>query len=65
MSHGLLQGEEVNWLPLQHVCGGCEELVETPTPLLVGLHYTSQHWDQLHCQTPTRQTDKREEEFRI
>ncbi|TNN63305.1 hypothetical protein EYF80_026481 [Liparis tanakae] len=34
MRHGLLQREEVNWLPLQYICGGCEELVKTPTPLL-------------------------------
>lgn len=40
MRHGLLQREEVNWLPLQYVCGGCEELVKTPTPLLVSLQYT-------------------------
>lgn len=52
MSHGLLQREEVNRLPLQDVCRGCEELVEAPTLLLVGLHYTSEHWDQLDFQAP-------------
>lgn len=52
MSHGLLQGEEVNRLPLQNVCSGCKELVETPTLLLVGLHYTSEHWNQQHFQAP-------------
>lgn len=41
VSHGLLQREEVNWLSLQDVCGGCKELIKTPTPLLVSLHYTS------------------------
>lgn len=40
MRHGLLQTEEVNRLPLQYVCGGCEELVKTPTPFLVCLQYT-------------------------
>lgn len=52
MSHGLLQGEEVNRLPLQDVCGGCEELVKGPTLVLVGLHDTSQHRHQLHLQAP-------------
>lgn len=50
MSHSLLQREEVNWLPLQYVCSGRKELVKTPTLLLVGLHYTSEHWNQLHFQ---------------
>ena len=53
MCHGLLQREEVNWLTLQYVCGGREELVETPTPLLVSLQYTCKYWDQLRSQTPT------------
>lgn len=60
MSHGLLQREEVNRLPLQNVCSGCKELVETPTLLLVGLHYTSEHWNQQHLQAPSgdERTDK-------
>lgn len=59
MSHGLLQREEVNWLPLENVCSGCKELVETPTLLLVGLHYSSQHRNQLHFQAPTGTPEER------
>lgn len=60
MCHGLLQREEVNWLPLQYVCGGCEELVKTPTPLLVSLQYACQYGNQLHRQTPIdRETQTR------
>lgn len=51
--HGLLQSKEVNWLPLQYVCGGCEELVKAPTSLLISLQYTCKHRNQLHPQTPT------------
>lgn len=40
MCHGLLQRKEVNCLPLQYICGGCEELVKAPTLFLVSLHYT-------------------------
>lgn len=39
VSCSLLQREEVNRLPLQHVCRGCKELLKTPTPLLVSLEY--------------------------
>lgn len=52
VSHGLLQREEVDRLPLQDVCGGCKELVKTPTLLLVGLHYAGEHWHQLRLQAP-------------
>lgn len=50
--HGLLQCKEVNRLPLQYVCGGFEELVKPPTPLLISLKYTCKHRNQLHPQTP-------------
>lgn len=40
MRHGLVQREEVNWCPLQYVCGSCEELVKTPAPLLISFKYT-------------------------
>lgn len=58
MSHGLLQTEEVNRLPLQDVGGGCKELVESPTLLLVGLHYTGEHWHQLRLQAPSGKQKK-------
>lgn len=53
VSYSLLQREELNCLPLQNICGGCEELVKAPTPLLASLQYTCQYWNQQRPQTPT------------
>ena len=64
---GLQQGEEVNGLPLQDVCGGHEELVKAPAALLVRLQYAREHRHQLPCETPRgegegeRERDKRME----
>lgn len=63
MSHGLLQREEVNRLPLQDVCSGCKELVKSPTLLLVGLHDTSEHWHQLGLQAPPGKQEKKTDKY--
>lgn len=51
--NGLLQSKEVHWLPLQYVCGSCEELVKAPTSLLISLKYTCEYRNQMYPQTPT------------
>lgn len=46
VQRGLLQAEDVDHCAVQDVAGLCEELVEAPTLLLVGLQDVSQHWSQ-------------------
>lgn len=57
--HGVLQREEMDRLPLQDICCGCEELVKAPTPLLVSLHYACEYRNQQHFQTPTTRDTQR------
>lgn len=52
VSHGMLQREDMDWLPLQNICRSFEELFKAPTPVLVGLHYACEYRNQQHFQTP-------------
>lgn len=42
---GLLEREDVDCDAVQDVSCGCKETDEVPALLLIGLKYTSQHWD--------------------
>lgn len=54
VQRGLLQAQHVDHGAVQDVVGLCEELVEAPTLLLVGLQDVGENWSQEALKTPER-----------